>query len=85
MEDEVNDRRSLPIGELGGIATYGRSDDRENARADDCADAQGCERDRAKGFSECFFGGFRIGDQLVDGFGGEDLAGQCLSLELKWV
>jgi hypothetical protein len=77
VQDQVDDRRLLPVGERGWIAADGCPDDGEDARADDRADAESGERDGAESFFEGVLRCVRVGDQLVDGFGGEDLAGQC--------
>jgi hypothetical protein len=61
-EDEIDDGRVCPLG--------------EDSRADDGPDAQGGERDRAERFAQRTIGPLGIGDQLVDGLGGEDLPGQ---------
>jgi len=61
---------------LCGIAADGRSDDGKDARTDDGADAEGGERDGAESLFEGVLGALRVGDELVDRFGGEDLAGQ---------
>jgi hypothetical protein len=75
-EDEIDDGGLGPGDGLRRVPTDGRADDREDARADDCADAEGGEGDGAEGFSERILGTLRVGDELVDGLGGEDLAGQ---------
>ena len=75
-EDEVDDGRVGPLGQRGGIAADGDADDGEDARADDGADAERGERDRAERFAQGAVWPLRIGDQLVDGLGGEDLPGQ---------
>jgi hypothetical protein len=86
MQDEVDDGRALPIGQLFRVATNGRADDGKNAAADDCTDAQRRERDGA----ECLFKrGFRtlgLVDELVDGFSGENLSrqGSVSRLNLRW-
>ncbi len=79
MEDEIDDRRTLPVGQLGGVAADGRADDREDARTDDNADAQGRERQRTKRLLERVFRAFALYDQSVDGLGGKDLSGQRCS------
>ncbi len=76
VQDEVDDRRALPIGELGRVAADGRADNGEDARADDNADAESGERDGAEGLFEGVLGQLGVGDELVDGLGSEDLAGQ---------
>ena len=76
MEDEVDDRRALPIGELGRVASDGGADDREDARSDDDADAERGERDWAERLLESVRGPLGLRDELVDGFGSEDLPGQ---------
>jgi hypothetical protein len=76
VQDEVDDRRALPVGQLGGVAADGRPDDGEDAGADDSTDAEGCERYGAEGLLERVFGQLGVGDEFVDGLGGKDLAGQ---------
>jgi len=76
MEDEVDDRRALPVGDLGGIAADGGADDGEDAGTDDGADAEGGEGDGAEGLLEGVLGPLRFSDQLVDRFGAKDLPGQ---------
>jgi hypothetical protein len=60
MQDEVDDWRTLPISELGWVATDGGSDDGEDAGADDDADAQRGERKRAERFLEGVLGQLRV-------------------------
>jgi len=83
VQDEVDDRRALPVGDLGRVASNGRADDGEDARADDDPDAECGERDRAERLFEAVLGDLGVGDELVDrfsseklGFRIEDLAGQ---------
>jgi hypothetical protein len=71
VEDQVDDRRALPVGDLGGIA-----DDGEDAGTDDGADAESREGDGAEGLLEGVLGPLRFSDQLVDRLGAKDLAGQ---------
>src|SRR5208283_180980 len=54
----------------------GRSDDRENTGANDCADAEGGQRPRAERLLETMFRLFRLGDQLVNGLAREELMRQ---------
>jgi len=79
-DDEVDDRGFRPGGERCGVAADGGADDGEDARTDDDADAERGERDGAEGFAEGVRGPLGFRDQLVDGFGGEDLSGQGLVL-----
>jgi hypothetical protein len=58
------------------LACHGGSDDGEDAGTDDGADAESGERPGAEGFLECLSGLLRLADQLVDGFTGDQLAGQ---------
>jgi hypothetical protein len=74
--DEVDDGGLRPGGLGGRVAADGRADDREDARANDDADAKRGERDRAERLLERVLGSLGVGDELVDAFGGEDLAGQ---------
>ena len=76
VQYQVQNGRALPVCQLGGIAADGGPDDREDAGTDDRADAEGGERDGAEGFLELMLGALGVGDELVDGFGGEDLSGQ---------
>jgi hypothetical protein len=55
-EDEVDDGGVRPLGEGGGVAADGGSDDGEDARADDAADTEGGEGDWAEGFLEGVLG-----------------------------
>jgi len=41
VQDEVDDGRTLPVRQLFRIAADRRSNNGEDAAADDCADAQG--------------------------------------------
>jgi hypothetical protein len=75
-EDEIDDGRVCPLGQRGGVAADGDADDGEDSRADDRADTEGGERDRAERFAQRTVGPLGIGDQLVDGLGGEDLPEQ---------
>jgi len=68
------------------LAGHGCSDDREDAGADDGADAQRGEGPRAEGLFEGLAGLFRLADQLVNGFARYELAGQGSSpLDLNLV
>jgi len=64
----------------------GRSDDGENAGANDCADAEGGQRPRAERLLEPVFRLFRLGDQLVNRLARKELVRQveapCL---LEWM
>ncbi len=60
----------------GGVAADGGADDGEDAGADDGADAESGEGDGAEGLLEGMLGALGVGDELVDGLGGEDLSGQ---------
>jgi len=73
-DDDVDDGG---FGELvgGGRAADGCADDGEDAGADDGANAERGERERAERFLEDCVGVLRVGDELVDRLGGEDLAG----------
>ena len=73
---QVDDRRLRPRGFGGGIAADRRSDDSEDARADDDADTKCRERNGTERFLQRVLRPLRFGNQLVDGFGGEDLSGQ---------
>ncbi len=73
---EIDDGGLGPGDGLGRVAADGGADDGKDARADDRADAERGERDGAEGLSEGVFGPLGLGDELVDGLGGEDLSGQ---------
>jgi hypothetical protein len=75
-EDEIDDGGLGPGDGLGGIAANGGADDGEDAGAYDGADAEGGQGDGAESFFEGMLGTLRVGDELVDGLGGEDLSGQ---------
>jgi hypothetical protein len=75
LNNEVDNGRLVPSAGGGGVAADGRADDSEDARADDGSDAEGREGDGAEGLFERVFGTLGVGDQFVDGLGGEDLAG----------
>jgi hypothetical protein len=75
--DDVVGQRG--VDEAGGIellAGDGGADDGEDAGADDRPDAKRCQRPRAEGLFEPVLGFFRLPDQLIDRFAGEQLAGQ---------
>ena len=79
-EDEIDDGGLGPGDGLGGIAADGRADDGEDARPDDGTDAERGQGDGAEGFLERVLWKLGVGDELVDGLGGEDLSGQgCVS------
>jgi hypothetical protein len=75
-QDEVDDGGLVPRARLCGIAADGCADNGEDAGTDDRADAEGGERDGAERFFEGVLGTLRVGDELVDRFGSEDLAWQ---------
>jgi len=75
VDNEVEDRR-LPSGIDRRRASDGRADDGEDARADDDADAERGERDGAERLLEAVLRDLGVGDELVDRFSSEDLAGQ---------
>jgi hypothetical protein len=77
-EEKVDHGRLVERTDGRRVAADGRADDGEDARADDGADAQRGERDRAESLFERVLRGFGVGDQLVDRFGGEDLAAQVV-------
>jgi hypothetical protein len=76
MDEVVGDGRVQDGGGIELLAGDGGADDGKDSRADDGSDAESGERDGAKGLREGVLGPLRFGDQLVDGFSGEDLAGQ---------
>jgi len=75
-DGEIEDGRTLPVGELGRIAADRRADDGKNSRTDDRADTKRGQRDRAEGLLESVLRTLGLGDELVDGLFGEDLTGQ---------
>ena len=75
-EDEIDDGGLGPGDGLGGIAADGRADDGEDAGTDDGTDAERGQGDGAEGFLERVLWKLGVGDELVDGLGGEDLSGQ---------
>ena len=72
-EGGVGDLRRVEM-----LAGHGGADDRENAGADDRADAESGERPRAQGLFKAA-GFFRLADELVNGFAGNELGGQSSS------
>ena len=58
------------------LAGHGRADDRKDARADDCADAESGERPGAERLFQRVLGLLRFADQLIDGLAGKQLAWQ---------
>jgi hypothetical protein len=77
----IGDLRRIEV-----LAGHGRSNDGEDAGADDGADAQGGEGPGAESLFEGLAGIFRLADQLVNGFARNELAGQGSSpLDLKLV
>jgi len=75
--DQVVGQRSIDY--AGGVELFardGRTDDGEDAGADDCADAEGGERPRPEGLLQGMLGFFRVADQLINGFAGKQLAWQ---------
>jgi hypothetical protein len=76
VEQEVDDGRALPIGDLGRVSADGCADDGEDSRADDDTDTQGGERDGTEGLLERVCGQLGVGDELVDGLCGKDLSRQ---------
>jgi hypothetical protein len=58
------------------LAGDGSADDGEDARADDCADAERGKRPWSEGLFERVAGILGLVDQLVDRFAGEQLTGQ---------
>jgi hypothetical protein len=75
-DEEIDDGRIDPSGKLRWVATDRGPDDREDARSDDGTNAERGERDGAEGLVESVLRPLRVGYQLVDGLGGEDLPGQ---------
>ena len=86
-DDEIDDGGFGPGDALRWVAADGGADDGEDARTDDGADAEGGERDGAEGLFERVLGALGVGDELVDGFCGEDLAcqGFASSVQIYWV
>ena len=75
-EDEIDDGGLGPGDGLRRVAADGRADDGEDAGTDDGADAEGGQGDWAESFFEGMLGTLRVGDELVDGLGSENLSGQ---------
>ena len=75
VEDlRVQDGRRFKV-----LASRGGSGEDENARADDGADAEGCERPRAERFFQPMLGLVRLRNEPVNGFAGQQLtAGPAL-------
>ena len=84
-DDQVQQRRVRPGSKRGGVAADRSPDDSEDTRADNGPNAECGKRDRTKRFFERVLGTLRLGDQLVNGFSGEDLAGQRSSSSAKAV
>jgi hypothetical protein len=62
------------------LSSRGRSRKNKNSRADDRADAKRGQRPRAQRLRQTMPRPFRVRNQLVNGFLGEELAGQKASL-----
>jgi hypothetical protein len=85
LDDEVDDGGLIPGAGGCRVAADGGADDGEDARADDGSDTERGERDGTEGLFKRVLRGFGVGDQLVDRFGGEDLAGQgCGPRRVGW-
>jgi hypothetical protein len=86
MQDEVDNWRALPVGQLFRIASDGCADDGKNAAANDCTDAQRRKRDGAECLFKRGFWALGLVDEFVDGFGGENLSrqGSVSRLNLRW-
>jgi hypothetical protein len=82
VNDKVGERCVEDAGGIELLAGDGRADDRENARSDDCADAESGKRPRPEGLFEGVLGFFRVANQLIDGFAGKQLAWQRSSPRL---
>src|SRR5579862_939902 len=77
MVDEIFKQRSIQNrAELHFLARDRSADHGENSRANHCTDAERRQADRPKRLLQPFVGLLRIGDQLVDVFGAEDLCTQ---------
>jgi hypothetical protein len=72
----MDERSVANLRRAEGLPGHGGADDGEDARADDGADAEGGERPGTEGFPERVLGLLRLADELVNGFAGEELAGQ---------
>ena len=86
MGDQVVGQRSIDY--AGGVELFardGRTDDGEDAGADDCADAEGGERPGAEGLFEAVLRVLGIEDQLVNRFATKQLglAGSRLACQGK--
>jgi len=75
MHDEIQ-HLDLVKRRIAVLSGGGGASESKNSRANDRADAQGRQRPGAQGFFEPVFRLFRLGDQLVNRFLGEKLAGQ---------
>ena len=65
-DEEVSERRVDEAGGIELLAGDGCTDDGEDSRADDCADAQRCERPGTKRLFEPVLRVFRVQNQLID-------------------
>jgi len=67
----IQDRRGIEL-----LARYRRSNDGKDARTNDRANTQRGKRPRPQRFLQAMLGRFRIADELVYGFSGENLMRQ---------
>jgi len=77
MSEQVVDQRG--VADLRGVeflARHGGADDREDAGADNRADAESGEGPGAEGLFKRMLGILRFADQLIDRFAGKQLIGQ---------
>ena len=74
--DQVEDRRTFPVRDLGRIATDRRTDHRKDAGTDHRANAESSQRNRPQRLLQRVLRQLRFRDQLVDRLGCKDLPGQ---------
>jgi len=78
-DEVIRQRRVDDAGGVELLAGDGGADNREDARSNDGADAESRKRPGAEGLFQGVLGHFRVADQFVDRFAGEQLAGQASS------
>jgi hypothetical protein len=76
VQNVVQYRRAQDRRNSRHITGNRRADDRKNTGANDGADTQCCERNRAQRLAQRVLGTFRIAYELIDGFGSKDLPAQ---------
>src|SRR5579859_1342708 len=73
VDDDVEYLRVQNRGSLEIFSCGGSTREDKNARADDCADSQSCQRPRSQRFLQALAWGLGFGDQLVDRLAAEKL------------